>query len=336
MSSGLRESAEFIKKRIRQLRENNLKSNHYPQLNSTGDNLLSVDSTIKIDQSLILPQNNIQGNIVDQGDIFIGKEAVTMSRNSSVLTSLSEKAVQEVMHEEQNQASKSSDETTPDENNLLIQEDIRDIGSEETGELYMGNINIAEIDSIKSKEEEMLDKLDVSGLEQSPQTPIPTQRPAATSNVTAAMRQEKLERKLAKQEFDKREAALQTQIDNLEDELSAANLEIEDLNERNRQLSGQANNSNQDIVNAMELLHSAGIPSELPDGTPLGISDAIMYLLDQHSISTSAINILRNDLRKLAYKWRREGRNDDADFMFETLTNSSKQGTFVAVTDISA
>lgn len=331
MSSRLRQSASFIKERVRELRKNNSIKNNYPHLDSGGDNLLSKDNVFKIEESLILQDDINQGTITFQDSISIEKDIYSMGNNSSVLSNLSEKAIDSVIHEQDQQSQSSS---IVDQDNLLITEDIRDIDLENSGEMYMG-INIAEIDSMKSKEEEMLDKLDVSSI--SPEQPVvPVQRTAATSNVTAAMRQEKLERKLAKQEAERREAELQDQINNLEDELSAANLEIDDLNERNKQLGSQVNNSNQDVINAMELLHSAGIPQELPDGTPLGVSDAIMYLLDQHSISTSAINILRNDLRKLAYKWRREGRNDDANFMFETLTNSSKQGSFVAVTDISA
>jgi hypothetical protein len=33
----------------------------------------------------------------------------------------------------------------------------------------------------------------------------------------------------------------------------------------------------------------------------------------------------------MAYRWRREGRNDDATYMFDVLSTSSKQGSFIAV-----
>lgn len=219
------------------------------------------------------------------------------------------------------------------DSDLLIKEDISDISNDNGEPIVINDETLSKLNSIAAQEDAELEAQlgDIGPVSSNPEAPV-----------TADMRRKRTEQKLAKQRSDNQIKDLQAKITELEQDLSMTTEELAETEKANATLANKVNTLNKQLKDAQEgvgsetdsafeLLASAGIPSELPDGSQMSIGDAIMYLLDQHSITSSTINTLRNDLRKMAYKWRREGRDNDATYMFDVLATSSKQGSFIAV-----
>ena len=331
MSVGLRRIRSIIEKRIQELRSTNL-NNNYPQPELAGDNLISG-------QSLILPSNEIQGTITNENSI--SAEGIKVIDNMSSETNeldnlLIEDDIKEIesapIVKDASPEAPVSKETLPTVSTVIASNNNEDFFNQEDGENLMSNINLADLDARGAEEDAMLEQMLPTPMKESPNN-----RPAAVSQnnpVTAAVRKEKLEKNLVKQRADARESELNATIAKLESEVAALQDENTELNNTIQQMLTEYRRSKSDIENAFELLGSAGIPAELPDGSLMSTSDAIMYLLDQHSISSNTLNNFRNDLRKMAYRWRRENREQDANLMFEILKNSAQQGSFIAVSNL--
>lgn len=277
----------------------------------TSFQVVDMDSLNQDESNQILPLETIPSNITEENNIIQG-----------TATKVEQPSVEEV----------SSEVISDKKDELLIQEDISDI-SKNGENVVINDEALAKLNSIAAQEDAELEAQlgDLGPVSGNPEAPI-----------TADMRRKRTEQKLAKQRADNQIKDLEAKIAELEQDVSMMTEELTSTERANTELSSRVNvltkqlKSAQEGVSsetdaAFELLASAGIPSELPDGTPMSISDAVMYLLDQHSITSSTINTLRNDLRKMAYKWRREGRNSDATYMFDVLATSSKQGSFIAV-----
>lgn len=334
MSSRLRILGLLLGKRNQELNlvssSTEITKNPHPTLD--GGNLFIMDNT-----NQMLLENTIHSSITNENNITQGKEPLEdgqplLDESKDIMPKKEEK-VEDINNAEiapQTEELKTEEVLEPD---LLIKEDIETIknedNKEQVGEEPMATM--AEINAQLKKEDDMLDQQFGGVVSSNPEVPV-----------TAQMRRERTEKKLAKAASDKQIKELEQKIKELEseigimtEELAASDQEVQglvdQLNSANQQISGAKKSFYQEEDIAFELLASAGIPSDLPDGNQMSVSDAIMYLLDQHSITSSTVNSLRNDLRKLAYKWRRDGRKDDADYMFEMLAASSKQGSFIAV-----
>lgn len=290
----------------------------------TSFQVVDIDSLHNDESNQILPSETIPSNITEENNIIQGTatKVEELSKSEDPLMDESTVSVEEV----------SSEVKSDKKDELLIQEDISDI-SKNGENVVINDEALAKLNSIAAQEDAELEAQlgDLGPVSGNPEAPI-----------TADMRRKRTEQKLAKQRADNQIKDLEAKIAELEQDVSMMTEELTSTERANTELSSRVNvltkqlKSAQEGVSsetdaAFELLASAGIPSELPDGTPMSISDAVMYLLDQHSITSSTINTLRNDLRKMAYKWRREGRNSDATYMFDVLATSSKQGSFIAV-----
>lgn len=274
----------------------------------------TIDVSSLNQDTQILPYESTPSNITEENNIVEGT-----SYKVNEITTIADEMVDKV-------------ESINSNDDILIQEDILDISKKEESTV-INDATLSKLNSIAAQEDAELEAQlgDIGPTSGNPEAPI-----------TADMRRKRTEQKLAKQRSDNQIKDYQAKIVELEQDLSmmteeltaseqeSANLSVK-VNTLTVQLKNAEQGINSDSDTAFELLASAGIPSELPDGSQMSIADAIMYLLDQHSITSSTINTLRNDLRKMAYKWRREGRNDDATYMFDVLATSSKQGSFIAV-----
>mgnify|MGYP003418732322 CR=1 FL=1 len=286
----------------------------------------------------LLPSETIPSNITEENNIIEGtayKIEPISEQESSIIEPTESVVDEEDMNKKQSKINVNInvDTTVPEQNDtLLIKEDIFDISKTEEN-IVINDQHLAELNSIAAQEDAMLEEQlgDIGPASSNPEAPV-----------TADMRRKRTEQKLAKQRADNEIRELKAKINELEQDLSMMTEELTVTEQANLELTAKLNTTNRDLKNAQqgissdsdtafELLASAGVPSELPDGSDMSIADAIMYLLDQDSIISSTMSTLRNDLRKLAYKWRREGRNDDASYMFDVLAASSKQGSFIAV-----
>jgi hypothetical protein len=285
--------------------------------------LQTIDVSVLNHDSQILPSETIPSNITEENNII---EGTAYKVNESV-------AMVEKVEPENSTDTQVSNANDTNNDSLLIQEDISDISKNDGEPIVINDETLSKLNSIAAQEDAELEAQlgDIGPASGNPEAPV-----------TADMRRKRTEQKLAKQRSDNQIKDLQAKINELEQDLSMMTEELTsteqinlELAAKNKSLTTQLKNAQEGVStetdSAFELLASAGIPSELPDGSQMSIGDAIMYLLDQHSITSSTINTLRNDLRKMAYRWRREGRNDDATYMFDVLSTSSKQGSFIAV-----